>query len=261
KTAAEAFYHAISRVDKHVRFDLFHGFYLPMAYPCLMVAQRNRRPVIASIRGDDGIVMFKEWPFKPIVTEVLRRASWVTSVSTASIERAKSLANISHRSSFIPNSIDTKLYPRWELTDSNRGNVGTVCTFRPKKNISLLVQSYSKVSPELRRKLLLVGTFTDSDTEKRVLGTISECRIDSEVEITGYVDNAEVPHYLNSMHVFVLSSIHEGFPNAILEAAAAGIPIVSTAVDGIKDVFSDSENALLVPSENPTALAYAIETV
>src|SRR5262249_29162002 len=152
---------------------------LPMAYPCLMVAQRDRRPVIASIRGDDGIVMFKEWPFKQIVTEVLQRATWITSVSTASIERANNLINISERACFIPNSIDTTLFPRWELTASNRGSIGTVCTFRPKKNISLLIHSYSKVRHDLRRRLLLVGTFRDSDTEERVLSAISECRIDS----------------------------------------------------------------------------------
>jgi glycosyltransferase involved in cell wall biosynthesis len=63
------------------------------------------------------------------------------------------------------------------------------------------------------------------------------------------------------MHVFVISSLHEGMPNAILEAAACGTPIVATAVDGICDLFRDGENALLVDPGNPGAMSRAIVKV
>jgi L-malate glycosyltransferase len=53
----------------------------------------------------------------------------------------------------------------------------------------------------------------------------------SSLELRIAVDRSAVHRYLQAMHVFVLSSDHEGLPNAVLEAAAAGVPIVATAVD------------------------------
>lgn len=260
-SAAINFYQIIDRLDRLIHFDLFHGFYLPMAYPCLAVAERGGRPVIASIRGDDGLVLLEDDLYKDAVTAVLQKATWITSVSRDSIERASKLVDISQRSSFLPNSIDPGPFSRWSLTDHNRGITGTVCTFRRKKNIPLLIQAYSLIDPGLRRKLLLVGTFGDPTANADLDGAIDQYQIRPEIEITGYVENTLVPQYLCSMHVFVLSSTHEGLPNAILEAAAAGLPIVSTAVDGVKDVLRHAENALLVPPEDPGAMAAAIERV
>src|SRR5215475_6366827 len=71
--AMRNFYQVIGQVDQSVRFDLFHGFYLPMAYPCVMVAQGGMRPVIASIRGNDGVVMLKAKVYKAAMIEVLQK--------------------------------------------------------------------------------------------------------------------------------------------------------------------------------------------
>ena len=79
--------------------------------------------------------------------------------------------------------------------------------------------------------------------------------------ITGAVDRSAVKRYLAEMNVFVLSSRQEGLPNALLEAAAAGVPLVATSVDGVKDIFQNGKSALLVEPANPRALARAVEAV
>ena len=61
--------------------------------------------------------------------------------------------------------------------------------------------------------------------------------------------------------MYVQCSKYEGLPNALLEAAAVGLPIVSTATDGMKDVLVDGESALLVPPDDPNRLAQAIEMI
>jgi glycosyltransferase involved in cell wall biosynthesis len=60
------------------------------------------------------------------------------------------------------------------------------------------------------------------------------------------------------MRVFVLSSDHEGMPNAVLEAAASGMLIVATAVDGAKDLLTHGLSALLVAPGDRPALTEAI---
>jgi glycosyltransferase involved in cell wall biosynthesis len=68
----------------------------------------------------------------------------------------------------------------------------------------------------------------------------------------------DVRPWLAALDVLVLSSDWEGMPNALLEAMAAGLPIVATAVGGVPEVVVDGATGLLVPPGDPSALAEAI---
>lgn len=69
----------------------------------------------------------------------------------------------------------------------------------------------------------------------------------------------DVENLLEAMDVWVMSSIREGLPVALLEAMAAGVPIVGTTVGGIPDAIRDGRDGLLVPAADPEALAGAVE--
>ena len=68
----------------------------------------------------------------------------------------------------------------------------------------------------------------------------------------------DVPHILAASDVAVHSSLREGLPRVVLEALAVGTPLVATAVGGVPDVVTDGVNGLLVPPEDPAALARAV---
>lgn len=68
----------------------------------------------------------------------------------------------------------------------------------------------------------------------------------------------DVPAILSASDVIVHSSIREGLPRVVLEALAVGTPVVATAVGGVPDVLADRVNGLLVPPEDPAALAGAV---
>lgn len=250
----------IERAHRRQPFDLFHGFMLTAAVACLRVAADGQRPLIASIRGVDGV------SFDGPSRQVLTSADWVTSVSRDSLERASSIAPMAGRSSFIPNGVDMSRFGTWRLSPANRGVAGTVATFRPKKNIPLMLRAYAGLPREIVRKLLLVGDFyygtaPDRAARASAMELAASLGIASSVEITGFIDNSMLSEYLLQMNLFVLSSDHEGLPNAVLEAAAAGLPIVGTAVDGMLDIFVPEVDALLTPPGDAGALAHAIERV
>jgi glycosyltransferase involved in cell wall biosynthesis len=77
------------------------------------------------------------------------------------------------------------------------------------------------------------------------------------VELLGVRD--DIPALLAQSHVFVLSSLSEGMPISVLEAMAAGLPVVASNVGGIPEQVVDGETGLLVPPDDPAALAAALE--
>jgi glycosyltransferase involved in cell wall biosynthesis len=79
----------------------------------------------------------------------------------------------------------------------------------------------------------------------------------AEVIFAGH--QQDVRPFYGLADIFALSSMSEGSPNVLLEAMAAGVPIVSTSVGGVPEMIEDGWNGLLVPSANPAALAEAMD--
>lgn len=75
-------------------------------------------------------------------------------------------------------------------------------------------------------------------------------------ELLGH--RTDVPALLAAADVFVLGSRHEGYPVAVMEAQAAGLPVVATAVGGVPDLVADGADGLLVPPGRPDRLADAL---
>jgi glycosyltransferase involved in cell wall biosynthesis len=65
--------------------------------------------------------------------------------------------------------------------------------------------------------------------------------------------------YYEAADVVAIPSLSEGSPNVLLEAMAFGVPVVATRVGGIPEIVNDGETALLVPAQDPGAMAAAIE--
>jgi len=253
----------IGQLDRDAGFALFHGFFLPAAYPCLGVANRGvPRPVIASIRGSDVMTLLDQPSTRALLLPVLRAATWITSVNEECLERVAAEVPIAGRHSVIRSGIALPSdEPAWALTDANRGVVGTVGEFRKVKDIPLLVRAYGALPRNARSRLLLAGFFADAEEEAWSTELLGELGLADEVTVTGSFPNADVGTHLRRMHVYVQSSAHEGLPNALLEAAARGVPIVATAVGGMNEVLVDGASALLVPHGDRDGLTRAIGRV
>jgi glycosyltransferase involved in cell wall biosynthesis len=126
------------------------------------------------------------------------------------------------------------------------------------KGIAELVEAYSKLRerfPELR--LLLVGEVEDADplpSETRRL-----IKREPQIIHTGFVEDP-VPYY-HMMDVLAFPTHREGFPNAVLEAHAAGKPVVAARSTGVVDAVVDGATGVLVPVGDARALAAALELV
>lgn len=77
----------------------------------------------------------------------------------------------------------------------------------------------------------------------------------------GALPRNEMPAFWNSLSVAVVPSFHEAFGLIALEAMACGIPVVASAVGGLKEIVEDSETGMLVPPGDAAALAQALITL
>jgi glycosyltransferase involved in cell wall biosynthesis len=135
--------------------------------------------------------------------------------------------------------------------------IGTVCRLvEPKKGLSILLQAvagFRERFPFPGLQLLIVG---EGPAGKRLRDQSERLGIAPWVVFTGV--RRDIPSLLPLLDVFVLPSLYEGFGIAILEAMAAGRPVIATEVGGIPEVVIHRETGLLVPPGNPEALTDAI---
>ena len=131
--------------------------------------------------------------------------------------------------------------------------VGTVARLAPEKGIDRLLQAFSWVRAVTGAALVIVG---DGPERPRLEALAAELGLADAVEFAGYTSDVETA--LARMDVFALASRSEGIPLALLEAMAAGLPVVATRVGGVPEVVADGDTGILVPSGDVHALAGAI---
>jgi glycosyltransferase involved in cell wall biosynthesis len=165
----------------------------------------------------------------------------------------------------IYNGIDTKLFipgPERKLHDELRlpertQLVGMVANLRHCKGYEFFIRAARKVADVLPHvQFVAVGGPVDEGVEERLTDLVRQLGLQDVFHFLGF--RTDTPGILADLDVFVLSSLSEGFPLAILEAMAAGRPIVVTRCGGPAEVVEDGVSGLLVPPADADALASKI---
>jgi glycosyltransferase involved in cell wall biosynthesis len=150
----------------------------------------------------------------------------------------------------VPNGVD--LQPLWPKSAPVGGRtIIVVANLRPEKGHDVLIDAAAHVLhrfPDARFEV--VG---DGPERGRLTALAAARALSRSFSFLGHRD--DVAARLGSSDIFVLPSRSEAFPNAVLEAMAAGLPIVASAVGGIPELIDDGRSGLLVPAGDPAALA------
>ena len=135
--------------------------------------------------------------------------------------------------------------------------VGTVGRLSAQKAHHVLLAAAARILPGRPRVRVLIAG--DGDRMPALREQAGALGIASRVVFAGH--RTDVPAVLGAIDLFCISSDYEGTPLALFEAMASGKPIVSTAVDGCREVLEDGTSGLLVPPRDPEALAAALARV
>jgi len=129
---------------------------------------------------------------------------------------------------------------------------------KEKAQIDLLraFEKLSHIHSEFKARLVVVGDGPERESLEAIAASLG---IGARVIFTGQVKNVEV--YYAAADVLANPSHSEGSPYVLLEAMAAGLPIVATAVGGVPEMVENNKTALLVPAGDPQAMADAVARV
>lgn len=151
----------------------------------------------------------------------------------------------------LPVALTTALQARAELgLPAESAVIGAVSRLDAVKGVSILIQALARVD---EAHLAIIG-----DGPERVALETLACSLGVAGRVRWAGHRRDVQHLLPAFDLFVQSSLHEGLPNAVLEAMAAGLPVVATAVGGTPEVVVDGVTGVLIPPLDPDALARAI---
>jgi phosphatidylinositol alpha-mannosyltransferase len=163
----------------------------------------------------------------------------------------------------IPNGIDLERFGDPALRpierfDDGKLNVLFVGRLEKRKGFKYLLRAFAQVRKAVpQARLMVVGAFDKEDKEPFVLYA-REHRLHN-VRFIGYVSEEDLPRYYRTCHVFCAPSTgFESFGIILLEAMAAGKPIVASNIDGYRGVLEDGREGLLVQPEDERRLADAL---
>lgn len=175
------------------------------------------------------------------------------SVATRAVERARVPRE---KIVVIPNAIDAQRFAEVEHIPAQSGEfrVGFVGRLDPIKSIPDLIASIPLLPANVR-----LSIYGDGAMRGQLAELIAKLRLSDRVTLRGAIRDPREAY--REMDALVLPSQAEGFGLVLIEAMAAGIPVIGTDVDGIRDVVSADQNGLLVGHGKPNQIAGAVSRI
>jgi len=254
---AGSVYRGLIRQNK---YDLVHAFFgFPTGWLCYRTAKRL--PYIISLRGSDvpgANARFKldyrilgPLVFKPI----WQKASALVACSDGLKARAMEFLP-SAEIEVIPNGVDLqRFHPAEVKQESGILRLLTVGRLSVTKRLGLLIEAVELLGRQGCYVRLTVVGGGAMESELRQLLNQKDSR--GVVTLLGRRDGREMPEIYRRHDILVSASMQEGMSNAMLEAMASGLPIVTTRCEGVDELIAD--NGIIVDDPHPAPLAAAIE--
>jgi len=246
------------------KFDVVHGLdvYSTMALMVIPFARILRIPCVLTCHTARGSAF--QIFLQRVLGWMFRVGNRLIAVSRASARFSRLLGFSEKRITVVPNGVDLSCFNdkidafamREELGIGDEPLVVTALRLIKGKSPELLISAFAGVlSVVPDAKLVIAGSGREEDNLSR---QIKDLNITNSVFMLGKLRKEKVAQLMAAADVFVLPSKMESFGLTLLEASAAGLPVVCANAGGVPEVFQDGFNALLYPPGDDDAMAKAI---
>jgi glycosyltransferase involved in cell wall biosynthesis len=240
-------------------YDLAHAFFgFPTGWLCCRNA--GKLPYIISLRGSDvpGRHARLQLDYKilaPVFRAIWKKASALVACSNGLKERAL-LFMPSATISVIPNGVELdRFFPAETSEKSEVLRLLTVGRLSVTKRIEMLIDAVEILRrTACKLHLTIVG---GGQMQRQLRKTVAERELSDVIRITGRIDSEKMPEVYRNSDIFISASMQEGMSNAMLEAMASGLPIVTTRCEGLAELIDG--NGIIVEKDNIGDIAKAVK--
>jgi glycosyltransferase involved in cell wall biosynthesis len=192
----------------------------------------------------------------------LARADHLVVPSQTLVEIASKIWRIANKKLlYIPNGVDCRRFAAPPKPDALPGFerrpgelvIGTVAPLRAEKNLGRLIRAFAELEDKSFARLVIVG---DGSERRRLEDLARELGIAEQTHFAGSVE--DVGSVLGHFDIFALSSDTEQMPNSILQAMAAGLPVVATDVGDVAHILAPANRRFVVTRDNVTQFSDAL---
>jgi glycosyltransferase involved in cell wall biosynthesis len=255
---------AITRALRSYRPDLVHGWHL-FASPYAGAAARfvGARASLGSVRG--SFRAYARAAMTASLTDLLTDGLVVNSAAVArQIEGKHRL--VPQRVFAVPNAVDpvvgdraqarSRFAERWKIPDS-RIWLASIGRFEKSKQFDLLLEVTASLANEGKNlHLFLIGYGEGMDELKALAKALG---VEDRITFTGA--DAEARFWMKAFDVFCFTSMDEGLPNVVMEAAAAGVPVLAWRTEFLRELLGDGQSAVLVEPGNVRAFRESLHAL
>ena len=240
-------------------YDLAHAFF---GFPTGWLCYRNagKLPFIISLRGSDvpGQHARLKLDYKilgPTFKRIWNSSMGLIACSEGLKRRALDFLP-SAKIEVIPNGVELNRFrPVEKQADKQTLKILTVGRLSVTKRVHMLIEAVEiLVKQDQNIHLTIVG---DGALGQELKGLISKKGLDKTIEMTGRIDSKQMPEIYQGSDIFVSASLQEGMSNAMLEAMASGLPIITTRCEGVEELIKD--NGIVVETDDAEAIAASVK--
>ncbi|MBN1355885.1 glycosyltransferase family 4 protein [bacterium] len=253
----------LTELGREEKIDLWHSNEF-WTFPYIYYASRRLgQPAICHFRCSRSSTRL---PPRKIKMYRLHKADYIITVSESRREIFRAFPDLQQRITVIPNGVNLDKFIdlqknlfRNELDISDGeyliGMIGLVSEHKGVTDI--LMAMANLVQRKVPVKAVIVGPDSPKGHLEKMKSLAGELNVLEHVIFTGF--RKDIPNIMKDLDLLVTPSREEAFGRVLIEAMAAGTPIVATVVGGIPEIISSPDTGVLVPPGNPEALATAIE--
>lgn len=131
--------------------------------------------------------------------------------------------------------------------------IGTIGRLEVAKGHKFVIEAFKKVQEERKDSLLKLMIIGEGEEKENLIKYVRKLGLEDKIIFTGY--RKDIEELMAIMDIFVLSSLREGLPRVLVQAAAVGIPSIAFNVDGVPEIVKDCYNGFLVKPKDVNQLA------
>lgn len=252
------------RLIKKEHFNVTLAFFgVPCGFLALLLKWEYSVPYAVALRGSDvpGYSRKYTWLY-PILSPLI---GWIWKQAVAVIPNSRGLAELAKKSlpqqefTVIENGVDTKqFFPDTSKRPSSEFILTPGASrITERKGLDYLIEAVALLAPEYPElRLKIMG---DGNARPKLEALVKEKGLEEKVKFLGRIPREETAPYYQEASLFVMPSLNEGMSNAMLEALASGLPIVSTPTGGAAELISEGKNGILIEEKSAESIAAAIE--